>query len=89
MLKSPKPTTLRELISYLRECPQVTVQNAVGRKKTIFNDFDSGAFSFADEKYNFKLQNPTESREIGLTIGEKGFIVVCGEKSTTYYFGKC
>lgn len=87
MLKTPKPKNLRELIPFLRECPQVTVQSRLGRKKTNFVGYDNGYFEFAEGDYNFRLHDK-ENREAGLTIGDKGFIVVCGDKSTTYYFGK-
>lgn len=87
MLKTPRPTTLRELIPFLSEQPNVTVQSNQGRRKIRFENYEKGTFRFNEPEFNFNLHDK-DFHEVGLTIGQKGVIVVCGDKSTTYYFGK-
>lgn len=80
MLAIPKPKTLRELILFLGEKPNLMVD----RKKITFKKFEDGRFSFEESQYNFSLHDG--ERELGLTVDQKGFIVYrkSGEQSFTY-----
>lgn len=71
MLANPKPKTLKELILYLQDEPNLVIKTSFTKKNIKFEKFVDGCFSFNEDKYNFCLHRGKS--EIGISIGDKGF----------------
>lgn len=84
MLASPKPKTLKELIQYLQEEPNLIIKTSFTRKNIRFEKFKDGCFSFDEQKYNFCLHSGKS--EIGITIGENGFTAHRESSNTNFLF---
>lgn len=91
MLDSPPPSNLKELLLFLAEKPNLKVQTESGKKRLSYKGFEGGCFNFDNVSYNFCLTPQVKNgnvAEIGLTMGQKGFIVERNDKRVSYLYGE-
>lgn len=85
MLADKPPRSLKELILFLGDHPNVQVQNIKGKRPASFKGFEDGCFTFDFPDANFCIR-PRNHHEIGIIFGDKGFVLEIDKKTVSYKY---